>query len=245
MLLVKVLKILLIFKTKDMNLLKDLQNIFIPNRCLHCKTIINTQCLFLCTSCSLELNHTGFINYNNNPIEKLFWGRIDIYQAASIYSYTKETPIQTLLKRLKYNGLQQFGTEAARVAIHELETTSRFSNIDIVIPVPLHWKKREKRGYNQMKTFSKTIAKHLNAVYLHDALIKTKQTKSQTTQTKEDRYHSIKNVFNVNLKYDLNNKNVLIVDDILTTGATLYACINTLKNKYDINISIITIACVV
>jgi len=228
-----------------MNLLKDLLNIFIPNRCLHCKAIINRQRFFLCTSCSLQLSHTGYTNLIDNPIEKLFWGRVKVHQASSLYFYTKGTPIQTLLKELKYNNLQDFGIEAAKTLIYELEKTSRFSDIDIVIPVPLHPKKRRKRGYNQMTTFAKTLAENLNAVYIYNALLKTKQTKSQTKQTKEDRFNGIKNVFTTNLEYNLNNKNILIVDDILTTGATLYSCIDTLKNTHNINISIITIACVV
>ncbi|NJB81480.1 ComF family protein [Wenyingzhuangia aestuarii] len=228
-----------------MNLLKDLRDLFVPNRCLHCKTIIHKHQNFLCLSCSLQLSHTNFTDYNNNPLEKLFWGRVEIHQACSLYFYYKGSPIQTLLKELKYNGLQHFGTEAANTLIHELKETSRFSAIDMVVPVPLHPKKEKKRGYNQVETFGKTIATHLKAPYIRDALIKTANNKSQTKQTKEERHNSVKNMFKVNLKHNLNNKHILIVDDVLTTGATLLACINTLKNTYNVNISIITIACVV
>ncbi|NIJ44122.1 ComF family protein [Wenyingzhuangia heitensis] len=228
-----------------MNLLKNLRDLFVPYRCLHCKTITHKNQKFLCLPCSLQLSHTNFTNYNNNPLEKLFWGRVEIHQASSLYFYYKDSPIQTLLKSLKYRGLQNFGTDAAKTLIHELQNTSRFSNIDLVIPVPLHPKKKKLRGYNQVETFGKTIAKSLNATYIPDGLLKIVHNKSQTKQSKEERHNSVKHIFKANPKHNLNYLNVLIVDDVLTTGATLLACINTLKKAYNVNISIITIACVV
>lgn len=228
-----------------MNLLKDLRDLFVPNRCLHCKTIVPDHVHFLCVDCHHQLEYTSFISYPQNPLEKLFLGKVDITEAASLYFYQKNTPIQTLLKSLKYNGLQNFGVYAAEAIVNELGTTNRFKDIDIVIPVPLHPKKEKKRGYNQVDLFAKIIAKNIEAKYLKDGLLKTQNNKSQTKQNKEERHKSVENLFKPNPNHDLNQQHILVVDDVLTTGATLVSCIKAIKELNNVNISIITIACVI
>lgn len=228
-----------------MNLLKDLRSVFIPDRCYHCLSIINKNLNFLCIDCSLQLEQTQFIDFKDNPLEKLFWGKVSIHQAASLYFYYKKSPIQSLLKELKYKKFQEFGEQSAKAIISELKNSNRFKNIDLVIPVPLHTQKEKERGYNQVELFGNKIAEHLNIPFCKDFLIKTKHNKSQTNQTKEERHNSVQNIFSLNPRYNLTPKNILIVDDVLTTGATLISCSKTIKDKYNVNISIITIACVV
>lgn len=228
-----------------MNLLKDLRGVFIPDRCYHCCAIINNNLSFLCIDCSLQLEQTQFINFKDNPLEKLFWGKVTIHQAASLYFYYKQSPIQSLLKELKYKNLQEFGEQSAKAIINDLQNSHRFKNIDLVIPVPLHVKKEKERGYNQVEVFGNQIAKHLDVPFCKDLLIKTKHNKSQTNQTKEERHKSVQNIFSLNPKHNLTSKNILIVDDVLTTGATLISCSKTIKDKHNVNIFIITIACVV
>ncbi|MGY5355508.1 ComF family protein [Wenyingzhuangia sp. IMCC45467] len=228
-----------------MNLLKDLRDLFVPNRCLHCKCIIASNQSFLCLDCQHQLEFTSFIPYHNNPLEKLFLGKVDICEAASLYFYQKGSPIQTLLKHLKYKGLQEFGLNAALTIINELKTCSRFKNIDVVIPVPLHPKKEKKRGYNQVDVLANTLANHLNAKYIKDGILKTENNKSQTKQNKEERHKSVKNLFKSNPKYHFNKQHILLIDDVLTTGSTLISCAKALKELNNVNISIITIACVV
>lgn len=228
-----------------MNLLKDLRDLFVPNRCLHCKSIIPENTSFLCVDCHQQLEFTDFINYSNNPLEKLFLGKIEIVDAGALYFYQKNTPIQTLLKALKYYGLQDFGQYSAQAIVDELKKSERFKNIDIVIPVPLHPKKQKKRGYNQVDLFAKIIAKNIEAKYVKDGLIKTENNKSQTKQNKEERHKSVQNLFKANPKYRFNQQNILLIDDVLTTGATLISCVKALKELNNVNISIITIACVV
>ena len=222
--------------------MKDLRDIFAPNRCLHCLSITSRNTQFLCTDCHLQLTHTHYFNYNQNPLEKLFWGKTKIEQASSLYFYEKKTPIQTLLKKLKYQGLQSFGLYAAKTIISELKTTDRFKNITKVIPVPLHSKKEKQRGYNQVDVFGQTLANFLNVPYQKDALIKVLNSKSQTKQTKEERHHSVKNLFATNPKHILENEHVLLIDDVLTTGATLISCCKAIEQLNNVKISIITIA---
>ncbi|MGY5352427.1 ComF family protein [Wenyingzhuangia sp. IMCC45533] len=228
-----------------MNLLKDMRDLFVPYRCTHCKEIVNQNKVFLCASCFLELEETSFTNYRNNPLEKLFWGHVDIVKASSIYFYHKNSPIQTLLKSLKYGGLESFGLFAAKNIISNPEFDTFSADIDCITIIPLHPKKQKKRGYNQVEVFGKKIADYTNKPFYKDLLLKIKNTKSQTTQNKELRIENVKNSFTVNPKYNLKNQNILLIDDVLTTGATLISCSKALNKSFDVNISIITIACVV
>ncbi len=228
-----------------MNLLKDFRDLFIPYRCLHCKTVISQNHQFLCAFCYLKLEQTHFLNYKDNPLEKLFWGHVEIHQATALYFYRKKSPIQTLLKELKYNSLTSFGLHAAKTIISEIKMYHSFNHVDIVTIIPLHPKKEKKRGYNQVELFANTIANYLQKPFYKDLIIKKENTKSQTIHNKEIRFKNVKNTFEKNANYKLNNKHVLLIDDVLTTGATLISCCKTLKNTSNVNISIITIACVV
>lgn len=228
-----------------MNPLKDLRDLFVPNRCLHCKSIIPQNTSFLCVDCHQQLEFTDFINYPNNPLKKLFLGKVEIIDAGALYFYQKNSPIQTLLKALKYHGLQDFGQYAAKAIIDELKISTQFKNIDIVIPVPLHHKKEKKRGYNQVDVLAKSIAKNIRAKYVKDGLIKTENNKSQTKQNKEERHKSVQNLFKANPKHSFHQQNILLIDDVLTTGATLISCAKALRELNNVKISIITIACVV
>jgi len=228
-----------------MKLFKDLRDLFIPNRCLHCKEIITRNQQFVCLNCLLQLENTLFMNFSNNPLEQLFWGKIKIEEATSLYFYAKESPIQTLLKELKYNHLESFGHSSALSIIQELKDSARFKNIDLVVPVPLHYYKEKKRGYNQIEIFGKTIADYLKVPFEKEVIIKKENTQSQTKQNKEERFKSVRNSFVINSDFDLNNKSILIVDDVLTTGATLISCAKEIQKTNNTKISIITIACVV
>ncbi|MGY6649121.1 ComF family protein [Wenyingzhuangia sp. IMCC45574] len=227
-----------------MNYLKDLRDLFMPKRCLHCKAIINTHQQYLCLDCNQALEYFQFDNFKNNAIHKLFWGRITIKSAAFLYYYHKGSPIQTLLKELKYQGAQLFGQDAAVLFIEQLKDKAFFNSIDIIIPVPLHIKKEQKRGYNQIELFGTTLANSFNVPFVKDGLIKTNNNKSQTKQSKEERYKSVQQSFKVNRKHNLENRHILLIDDVITTGATLTACCKAIQKEYSVNISIITIACV-
>ncbi len=225
-----------------MNFLKDLRDLFIPYRCIHCQKIITKQLLSLCLNCSLEIEFNNTLLYPNNVIEKIFWGRTPIVNAASLVNYYKKTAIQSVIQALKYQHQKELGHYFANCIIAKLENTSRFKNIDLVIPVPLHPKKEKQRGYNQIEDFGKTLATYLKVPFYKDVLFKKDNQNSQTIKNREARFKNIQNSFGINLMYNLENKHILIVDDIVTTGATLISCANTLHSIPNLNISIITIA---
>lgn len=228
-----------------MKLIKDITQLFLPKRCLHCHTIVNQNSSFLCVDCDLELEQTSFSKMADNPVKKLFWGRVDLVNATSLYFYHKDAPIQTLLKELKYKGLNSFGAYAAETMILELQTSPIFKNIDCVIPVPLHPKKEKQRGYNQIALFGTTLAEYYKVPFFKDGLLRKQNNASQTKQNKDERYNSVQGTFVANNSYSLNKQHVLIVDDVITTGATLISCCEALQKEHPIRISIITIACVI
>lgn len=223
---------------------KDLVYLFMPNRCLHCKISIPKNQHFLCLDCNLELDYFPLTDFKNNPIKKLFWGRIDITNACSLYFYHKKTPIQTLLKELKYKQLQTFGEASAQSLCLQLKNSSFFDTINCIIPVPLHPKKEKNRGYNQIELFGTTLAKYFDIPFIKDGLIKTDNNKSQTLQSKDERYLSVQNTYVVNTEHPFEKQHILLVDDVITTGATLTACSKAIEKEFNVNISIITIACV-
>lgn len=225
--------------------MKDVVQLFLPKRCLHCNSIINQNTLFLCLDCDLHLEQTLFSHVDDNPVKSLFWGRVDVVHATSLYFYHKNTPIQTLLKELKYRGLTSFGGFAAELLLQELQSSPFFKTIDGVVPVPLHHTKEDLRGYNQIELFGTTLAKYYEVPFLKDVLVRQENNQSQTKQNKEERYKSVQHAFVAKEGYNLNDQHLLLVDDVLTTGATLISCCRAIQKAHRVKISVITIACVI
>lgn len=228
-----------------MKFIKDVAHLFLPNRCLHCKAVISNKASFLCLDCDMSLELTHFTQVDNNPVKSLFFGSVNVVNATSVYFYQKNAPIQTMLKELKYRGLTSFGLYAAKILITDLKTSPYFKSIDCVVPVPLHPKKEKQRGYNQIELFGTTLAGYLGVEFKKEVIVRKENNQSQTKQNKDQRYNSVKNSFEAKKQNKLNNKHILLVDDVLTTGATLISCCKAIQKEYNVRISIITIACVI
>lgn len=222
---------------------KDLLQIFFPYRCIHCLKIVEQLNLYLCGNCLISLQETAFTHYINNPLEKLLHGRANIQRATALYEYHKNEPIQTLLKNLKYQNHQNIGFETGCILASLLLNSIDFSDIDYIVPVPLHHKKEKKRGYNQVDLFGKALADKLKAVYLKDFLIRNTFTTTQTQKNKLERIKNVKNKFTCNNNYHFKNKNVLIIDDVITTGATIEVCVNVIHQHHHVKVYVAAIAC--
>ncbi len=227
-----------------MILLKDIIYLFFPNRCLHCKKIILPKQNYLCLDCSLNIEQVEFLSYTNNNVQQKFRGRIAIEQAIALFVYQKNSPAQTLLRTLKYKGIEKIGEYAAHSILPKLANSSFFYGIDAVVPIPLHPKKEQKRGYNQIALFGTTLANYFKVDFIKDGLIKIDNNKSQTTNTKDERFYNVQNAYKINPKYTFDHQHIVLVDDVITTGATLTACCQVLKKAFNVKISVITIACV-
>ena len=222
--------------------LKDIFNLFFPEVCLCChEHLVNNETI-ICLVCRHDLPLTNFSFEKDNLVEKSFYGRIPIENATALFYFSKKGKVQQLIHELKYNKQQQVGTLAGNWLGSEMAESNRFERMDCIIPVPLHQKKLKSRGYNQVTTFGKSLAKILNITYDETILVKISSTKTQTKKLRFDRWKNVQELFEVQNKYRLINKHILLIDDIITTGATLEACCEALSKIEGLKISIACIA---
>lgn len=225
-----------------MKFLKDLFAVFFPEACLCCGEYLADNENVICLICRHDLPLTNFSFEKNNLIEKSFYGRIPLENATSLFYFFKKGTIQHLIHELKYNKQQQAGTLIGDWLGEELIESGRFKNVDCIIPVPLHRKKLKKRGYNQVTTFGESLAKKLTVPYYENILIRVSSTKTQTKKLRIDRWKNVQELFFVQNNFALENKHILLIDDVITTGATLEACYNALSKTKKLKISIACMA---
>lgn len=222
--------------------LKDLIYLFFPDVCLICKEPLKKSEKYLCINCLHDLPLSNYTDTKNNEVEKSFYGRMPIVSATALLLYHKKSKVQQLVYQLKYKNQQQIGFFLGNWLGAEMISSIKFKNIDFVIPVPLHKKKLKSRGYNQVEGFGKSIAKYLEAIYVDDKLLKITTTKSQTKKHRIERFKNVNEIFHLEDLQFFKNSHVLLVDDIITTGATLEACCIELLKTESIKISIATMA---
>ncbi len=223
-------------------MLQSLRSLFFPKTCNCCDLELYEAEKCICTACRLELPVTNFHIYNDSAIKKVFYGRIDLQNATSLFYFEKKGPIQQLMHNLKYKGHFAISRVLGDWLGMELSKINSYKNIDIVIPVPIHSKKRRVRGYNQVTGFGTQIAHHLEAVYMDDVLLKSKNTKTQVFKGRFHRSDEILDAFLLSSHSNLEGKHLLLCDDILTTGATLEACALQLFKIPNIKLSIAVMA---
>lgn len=225
-----------------MNFLKDIIYIFFPELCLCCNEHLATNEKIICLNCRHDLPLTHFSFEQNNLIEKTFYGRIPVKSATSLFYFLKKGKAQQLIHQLKYKNQQQVGLFIGNWLGDEIIESRRFENIDCIIPVPLHKKKLKKRGYNQVTTFGESLSKKLNIPFYENILTRISFTKTQTKKIRFDRWKNVEELFYVQHKLTLENRHVLLIDDIVTTGATLESCYLALKEITNLKISIACMA---
>ncbi len=225
-----------------MKLLKEVVNILFPDLCVICENPLSLNEATLCTYCSVDLPFTYFSSESNNIAERAFYGRVKIEAVTSLLFFKKKGKAQRLIHQLKYKNQQKIGTLTGLILADEMKNSHRFNYLDGIIIVPMHPKKQRIRGYNQVSTFGKTLAKELNVPFLDNILIKSSTTKSQTIKSRLQRFQDFEGKFHLNNTTFLENKHILLVDDVITTGATLESCCLELHKTNNLKISIATIA---
>lgn len=223
-------------------MLKPIINLFFPEVCNACKNTLHDNEKYICTICRHNLPVTNYHKTNDDFVKKVFYGRAKLEQATALLRFEKKGIVQQLLHDLKYREQQQIGTFLGKWLGIELKETNNYNAIDMVIPVPLHKTKLRSRGYNQVEKFGKEIALALNTEYQDKILQKITNTSSQVNKKRFARWQNNTELFAVANTQKLNNKHILLVDDIITTGATLEACIVELNKANNIKISIATMA---
>jgi len=216
----------------------DILNLFYPRSCLICKNSLHNGEDVLCVLCRSDLPLTNFTKHKANEVELSFNGRILIIAATSLLYYHKEGNVQRLIHQLKYRNQQQIGCFLGVWLGEEMLLSKRFEHIDYIIPVPLHPKKLKRRGYNQVTTFGRSLEEKLNVPLMEDVLIRSSGSKTQTLKNRFDRSSNVEEKFELVDKEVLENKHVLLIDDVVTTGATLEACCIQLMQASNVKISI-------
>lgn len=214
-----------------------------PNDCITCNATLSSQDEFFCFRCRGELHYTYFEKYDTPTIaDHVFWGRLNIDSIYSMLYFSQGNSTQEILHEIKYLEGRDLGIYMGKMMGERMKTMPCFSTVDAIIPIPIHSMRAFSRGYNQSLLIAQGLSEVLN-VHIVDALYRVKNDKSQTRKSREERYQNVKDRFALKKKGLQNQNHVLIVDDVLTTGATLeFASRAVLTAKTSPKISIATIA---
>lgn len=224
-------------------MLKNLLKLIFPDICTGCNDLLILNEKVFCTKCKHNLPKTfHHINPTQNESIQKFYGILPIEFCCSFLYFTHYNEVKNLIHHLKYKGKTNIGTELALLYSSDISKIISEFNVDCIVPVPLHSKRLRKRGYNQVETFAQTLANQCNIEYNNSILERKVYTQTQTHKNKQDRQLNKKNVFAVNFSSKDDGKHYLIIDDVLTTGATLEACGKALLEIPNSKISIITMA---
>ena len=223
-------------------MVKNLLNLFFPKVCYACRNLLVDQETYICTDCRHNLPVTNYHFNNDDTVKKVLYGRVKLENATALLQFQKKGMVQHLLHGLKYKGYENIGVFLGKWLGEELKTIEAYGNIDAVVPVPLHKRKQRKRGYNQVDKFGLEIAKALDVEYIDTVLIKTTSTKTQVFKERIARWNNNNEVFSITNHNTIANKHILLVDDIITTGATIETCANQLLKSKNIKISIAVMA---
>ena len=207
-------------------LLADCLALFFPQACLACQESLVAGERHICTACRVELPYTDYhrLPPAHNPLARRFWGRLPVQQVLSYLHFVRHGRTQQLLHQLKYRGQRHVGHTLGRLYGAELAGTALAAEFDVIVPVPLHPRKLARRGYNQAEAFGSGLAEALGCPSRAQALRRTAHTTSQTRKSRTERWQNVATVFEVADPAAVAGRHVLLVDDVLTTGATLEAC---------------------
>lgn len=228
-----------------MQLLTDIKDALLhvafPQVCAGCGTDVVGNDQPLCLRCVDALPQTHFEQYDSNPAANVFWGRLPLAQATAHYYFTKGALLQRLMHQFKYRGNKALGFYLGRLMGTALVRAHRFQSIDALVPLPLFPAKERARGYNQATVLCNGIADVFQKPVLHKSVVRTMSTESQTKKSRIDRWQNMEGRFEITGAAGLSGKHLLLVDDVVTTGATLEACGRALLAVDGMQLSIATL----
>ncbi len=207
-----------------LKLITDFTALFFPEYCLGCSLDLVTGEEILCTRCILNLPVAGCDFSDENPVKEKFIGRLPVKYAGAYLKFRKTGIVQHLLHQLKYNNQPEVGVRLGRIFGVEIRKLVKDRQFDIIIPMPLHPFRQRKRGYNQSAKFAEGLTQALDVPCNDEIIVRQMNTPTQTSKNREERWENVKRAFCVKQPTMIRNKRILLVDDIITTGASLEAC---------------------
>lgn len=223
-------------------MLKNLIKLFYPTICLGCSNKLSNHENLICLKCRHELPLTSHLEEKRNEAYKKFDGKVNVEHVSSMTYYHKQGIVQSLIHNLKYKNEQEIGTFLGYWYADLLNESKEIDSVDYIIPVPLHPKRLKERGYNQIETFCKALSDTLNKPHEKNLLVRNQYASTQSKKGLIDRNKVNSTTFECVNTGEFHNKHFLLVDDVLTTGATLEACAKALLKIPNTKISIVTIA---
>ena len=217
-------------------------HLFYPHVCIGCGSDIIEDESLLCLYCINILPHTYFAEHANNPVEKIFLGRLPLISAMSEFYFAKGSVIQQLVPEFKYKGNKDVGMYLGAMMGCSYMTTKRINKIDALVPLPLYADKEHKRGFNQSSILCNGMSEVMNIPVITGNVIRKRFTQTQTKKHRSERWENVEGSFEVINTSQLNGKHVLLVDDVVTTGATLEACGREILNIQGVKLSVATLA---
>ncbi len=225
-----------------MNLIGDFISLLYPRYCAACGNSLWKHEELICTWCDFHLPRTNFHLALENPVSRLFWGRIRLESAAALYYFHKGNRVQHLIHELKYRGRKDIGIWLGNYYGQYLKHSPFFSTADLIVPVPLHKKKLMQRGFNQSEQFGLGLRSSMRIPIDTHVLVRTRPSETQTRKSRFDRWKNVSDLFYVTASERLKDRHILLVDDVITTGATVEGCADALSGIPGVKISAVAIA---
>ena len=222
--------------------IQSLLHLFFPHSCCGCGCDLLSENMVFCLYCEASMPLTRFEYFPGNPIEKIFWGRVEVIAASAYAYFTSGSAIQQSLHLLKYKGRKEVGHHLGLRMGAAIKHSGRFSDCEIIVPLPLYAEREKKRGYNQAKVIAESIAVELKIPVISGAVCRVKKTETQTHKSRIARWKNMETTFEIHNPKTIVNKHILLVDDVVTTGASLEACARVLLNIQGVRISICCLA---
>ncbi len=219
----------------------DFLSLFFPQFCMGCSGPMVRGEDILCTRCIAELPKTYYHKRKENPVLNRLAGRLPIRHGMAFLKFRKGGSVQHLLHQLKYNNRPEIGERLGKAYGLELAQEGFGDEFDLIVPVPLHRSRLRHRGYNQSAHFAKGLSEAMHVAWNESISIRTEATATQTRKSRADRWENVRHVFSVSAGKEITQKRILLVDDVITTGATLEACG---QHLLDCGCHSISIACI-
>lgn len=224
-------------------MLNELLDLVAPRFCVVCGNRLAVDEDYICSVCNLHLPRTGFQSHaDDNKMVRMLWGLMPVERATALFYYTPGAQTTHILEALKYNDQPEIGITMGRLMAQELKDSGFFDGIDLLIPIPLARNRQRQRGYNQCTMLARGVSEVTGIQVVESVIIREKFEKSQTHLKRWERIENVEGIFALSNPQTLHGKHVLLIDDVMTTGATVCACAKPLQQVEGLRISVLTLA---